>query len=441
MKLITTLKFALAYFLIALFFGCNNSNKIEVSDKDWKQAKTAFQELKEALNKEDGKTWNHTLQGPIMLVNRDTRQIITNEKDDAGVLQKKEELFVGKLPENINIANTALNWNGKRWTMVAFPLPDTKQARLSLLIHESFHRIQPMIGFDSLSEIQNTHLDTKDGRIYLKLELEALKKALKSTEPNIHLKNALLFRQYRQQLFPEAKKAENSLEINEGLAEYTGSILSQRTDEELKKHYISQIDWFYHAPTFVRSFPYFTIPVYGYFIHLKDKNWNLQLSKNTNLSDFLYDYWNVKPQKIISKEEIIKTGENYGIDSISAQETQREMDKIVIKEKYKKVFLSDSILEINLENMRIGFNPSNIMPLDSLGTVYPNLRITDNWGILKVDSCGALVSPNWKSVTVSYPNSITDTLISGKGWKLKLNDKWELEKTGVKYKVSRKPTT
>ena len=172
---------------------------------------------------------------------------------------------MGKLPENINIANTAFDWNGKRWTMVALPLPETKEERLNLLIHESFHRIQPEIGFDSLYEIQSKHLDVKSGRIYLILELEALKKALGSNEPERHIKNALLFRQYRYKIFPEAKNAENSLEINEGLAEYTGSVLGQRTESDLKKHYISQIDWFFTLPTFVRSFPYFTIPVYGYF--------------------------------------------------------------------------------------------------------------------------------------------------------------------------------
>ncbi len=132
-----------------------------------------------------------------------------------------------------------------------------------------------MVGFDSVHEVPSVHLDTKEGRIYLKLELEALKRALNTSHPATHIKNALLFRQYRYQLFPEAPKAENSLEILEGLAEYTGSILSQRGDSELKEHYTSQIDWFYTLPTFVRSFAYFTTPVYGYLMHQTDQSWNL----------------------------------------------------------------------------------------------------------------------------------------------------------------------
>ena len=250
---------------IIFLFGCNNGKKkIEIPESDWSQSITAFKELQETLCDEKGKTWNHTLEGPLILVNRETRTIIANESDNSGELVKRKNLYIGKLPENIIIANTAFDWNGKRWTMVTLPLPETKEERLNLLIHESYHRIQPTIGFESLNEIQSVHLDSKNGRIYLKLELAALKKALGSNDPEIHIKNALLFRQYRYQIFPEAKKAENSLEINEGLAEYTGSILSQRKESDLKKHYISSIEWFYSMPTFVRSFPYFTIPVYGY---------------------------------------------------------------------------------------------------------------------------------------------------------------------------------
>jgi len=423
---------------IMLFYGCSSNVKNnEVSENDWNQAKIAFNELNVALKKEKGQLWNHSLEGPLMFVNRETRTIIANESDNAGELIKRENLFVGKLPKNINIANTAIDWNGKRWTMVALPLPETKEERLNLLIHESYHRIQPTLGFESLNEIQSTHLDSKYGRIYLILELEALKKALSSNEPEIHIKNALLFRQYRYQNFPEAKKAENSLEINEGLAEYTGSILSQRKESDLMKHYISKIDWFYTMPTFVRSFAYVTIPVYGYFMQKTNDSWNQQITRETNLTDFIYDFWGIKYQEL-TNEDILKLGEQYGIVSIIKNETQREVKKEELKRKYKKIFLSDSVVKIGLENMEIGFNPSNIMPLDSFGTVYPNLRITDNWGILEVDSCGALMSPEWNKITISYPELTTDSLISGKGWRLKLNNSWKLVKHDNKYIMTKK---
>ncbi len=436
-KSTVTMKNILVILTIIFLFGCNESEKkIEIPENDWNQSVTAFKELDSVLSQEKSEIWNYSLKGALMFVNRETRTIIANENDKSGKLMKQGAYFVGKLPDKINISNTAFDWNGKRWTMLALPLPKRKVERLNYLIHESYHRIQPLIGFDSLYEIQSLHLDSKHGRIYLKLELTALKKALNSVKPEIHIKNALRFRQYRHQIIPEAKKAENSLELNEGLAEYTGSILSQRKETELIEHYVSEINRFYSMPTFVRSFPYFTIPVYGYFMQKQDKSWNLQIQRETNITEFMFHFWNIEARELTT-EEVFQLGKEYGIETIIKHEQQRELNIEEIKAKYKQRFLSDSALVIGLEKMSIGFDPSNIMPLDSFGTVYPYLRITDNWGILKVDSGGALISPEWNTVTVSSPLSITDTLISGKGWHLKLDRQRDLKFIDNKYVIKK----
>jgi len=424
---------------LAYFVGSNtvSGQSINVSGSDYSQAQTAFSELKEQLKIDGGRLWNHKLDGPVLLINRETRVIIANEPDEKGELVKYRDYYIGKFPENQNIANSAVDWNGMRWTIVAFPLPESKTGRMSLLIHESFHRIQPAIGFDSNQEVQCSHLNTEKGRIYLKLELEALKAALASDEPDKHMKNALLFRQYRQQLFPDAKNSENFLDINEGIAEYTGTILCGITREELKKYYISQIDRFYTYPTFVRSFAYFTIPVYGFMMQQSDPAWNLKIGKKTNLTDFMMTVYKMGPSTI-DRKEIVKIGKSYNIDAISEFEHDREFRRVEQVKKYKVLFLGDSIFKIRLENMNIGFSPANLVPLDDYGTVYPNLRITDNWGILEVDSCGALVSSNWQQVTVSYPRVITDTMVEGRGWRLKLNSGWKLGKEAAKCYLIKK---
>jgi hypothetical protein len=424
---------------LVYFVGSNTifGQSLKISDTDYSQAQTAFPELKEQLKADGGRLWNHKLDGPVLLINRETRVIIANEPDLKGELVKYRDYYIGKFPENQNIANSAVDWNGMRWTIVAFPLPESQTGRMSLLIHESFHRIQPAIGFDANHEVQCSHLITEEGRIYLKLELEALKAALASDEPEKHVKNALLFREYRQQLFPDAKNSENFLDINEGLAEYTGTILCGMTREELKKYYISQIDRFYTYPTFVRSFSYFTIPVYGLLMQQADPAWNLKIGKKSNLTDFMMTFYKMEPSTIV-KKEIVKFGKSYNIAAITEFEQNREFKRVEQVKQYQARFLGDSIFKIRLENMNIGFSPANLVPLDAYGTVYPNLRITDNWGILEVDSCGALVSSDWQRVTVSYPQVITDTLIKGRGWRLKLNSGWKLEKEAAKCYLIKK---
>jgi hypothetical protein len=427
--------------LITLIFllGCSSSSnqKVIVSDSELEYAKSVFTEFNEALQLDNGRLWNYNLHGPTLLINKETGVVIANEPDDKGALAKLGDLWVGVLPESIVGANTAIDWNGKRWATYLLPLSENGAERIDGLIHESFHRIQPEIGFDNIAEIQSVHLDSKEGRIYLKLEYEALKKALQSEEPMAHIQNALHFRQYRHQLFPESRNAENTLEIMEGLAQYTGSILSPRTNEEYKQYYISLIEMSQRLPSYVRSFAYFTIPVYGYFMKQTDDLWNQKINKETNLTDFILESFQIEPKEL-NIERIKRIGEPYGMDSIVDSENLREQKHLAQIERYKTTFLIDSVLVIPLHEMRFNFDPRNIVPLENFGTVYPIITITDNWGILKVDSLGALMSSQWNKVTLSYPISITDTLVQGKGWQLTLNSSWVLKNEGVKYILVKK---
>lgn len=91
--------------------------------------------------------WNKDLYGPILLIDPKTREIFANEANENGILKANSSIYTGVLSDKINIANTAVNWNGKRWAMMMLPLPKNKYNRMGLLAHESFHRIQPSLGF------------------------------------------------------------------------------------------------------------------------------------------------------------------------------------------------------------------------------------------------------------------------------------------------------
>jgi len=426
--------------LTIVLLSCGSSvSKHGLSKTDLSYYESVFKDLKEFLSNENGKLWNHQLYGPLILINRNNRLIIANEADNNGSLTKNGKVFTGILPNEFNIANTSFEWNGKRWTMVALPLPKDYNESLNLLTHELFHRIQPEIGFADLYQKPCNHLDKLNGRIYLKLELEALKKALSvnnETIQNKHIQNALLFRLYRQQLFPEAKETENLLELKEGLAEYTGTILSGRTDENLRNHYIKAIETLYENTTFVRSFAYRTTPVYGYFMNQNDKNWNLRISSKTNLTDFTLEFFNISvPINLTEKIERIQNDYNYV--KISDFENVREQKQKELIAKLDEMFQKNNTLSIPLQNMRIGFNPGNLIPYRDFGTVYPNLRITDNWGILVAEK-EALVNKNWNKVIVSEPTEITKEIIKGDGWELELNKDWKLVKTEDNYTLKKK---
>lgn len=428
------MKYFFSVSVILIFLGCHTIeiSSYMISKKNLNDIKKAFSDFKKITQKDDGKLWNYNLAGPILLFDVNSKLLIANEPDEAGVLNEKDGIFLGELPLNLNPANTASNWNGKRWTMILLPLPYSKEERMELLIHESFHRIQPYIGFDSLYEIHCNHLETKDGRIFFKLELEALKKALESDNTIVHLYNALLFRKYRYEIFPNAKEAENSLEINESLAEYTGAILSGRTETELQKHFVSQISSCLEKNNFKRLFAYYAIPVYGYFMSQSDKKWNIKINKHTNLTDFICDFYKFHITKI-DTGLLSKISNEYNIQAIHEYECKRNEIYLEKINYYKHLFLNENMLSIRLKKMNISFNPSNIIQIDTLGTLYPDLRIIDYWGILEVDSIGALISPKWDKVIISGPKVITDTLIQGIGWRIFPNPGWRLTKREIGY--------
>lgn len=386
-----------------------------------------FDELKTASKKNIG-LWNKDLYGPMILIDPKTREFFASEPDSEGILKRNGTLYSGVLPATVNIANTAINWGGKRWAMIMLPLSQNKENRINLLAHESFHRIQPSLGF-SLNNAENNHLDQKEGRIYLRLELEALKQAVRSNsekEIKRHLTNALIFRKYRNTLYKGSETTENLLELNEGIAEFTGLIVSGRNKDQTRSYFLNGIEGFMKNPTFVRSFAYYTTPVYGYLLYHKDPDWNKKIDSKTDLTGYFIKAFDIRIQTDLQKA-VEKLSDNYTGTSIIKQETDREEQTKKRIAEYKLKFIQQPHFEIKFEKMNVSFDPRNIMPVEDLGTVYPNIRITDLWGILTVET-GALMSPNWDKISISNPVKTENKKVSGDGWILELTDGYTIAK-------------
>jgi hypothetical protein len=400
---------------------------------------TFLGEIKEATTKGID-LWNKDLYGAMIFINPQTRQIFANDIDTAGFLKPDENIYSGFLPENINFANTAIEWNGKRWTMIILPLPQNIHARINLLAHELFHAAQPALGFSNLRNSDNNHLDLKEGRIYLRLELKALEKAVVSQsekESLQHLTNALTFRKYRNMLYPDSELSENMLELNEGLAEFTGLIISGREKEQSTEYFVNQINAFFNSPTFVRSFAYFTTPAYGYLLYSKNKKWNKDITETTNLTEYFTKAFNINiPNDLEKAVETIS--DSYNGKTIIKEETAREEKNRKLIAEYKQKFIESPHFEIQFEQMNVAFNPNNLMPLEDRGTVYPNVRVTDLWGILTVEN-GALMGTNWNKITVTNPVKIEDKKIIGDGWILELTENYTVEKEdNGNYRLTKK---
>ncbi|WP_310395589.1 hypothetical protein [Hymenobacter sp.] len=391
-------------------------------------AATYLQEFRAQARVEAGRMWGVPLDGPVLLVKPDTRELYANEPDSAGRLRAEGSLFRGQWPAELALANTAVTWQGKRWSMLLWPLPSDAQARQHLAFHEFFHRVQPALGFAGLPEADNQHLDQQQGRVWLKLELEALKAALRAPQASqvqrAHVRHALQFRDYRRSLYPAAAIQENMLELNEGLAEYTGFAVVERNGPAKSTHLVSGIDTFYRNPTFVRSFAYCTVPAYGYLLQTQQPAWHRAVQAGTDLTRlFTAAFGYVAPPAGNRKAAAVRAAGPYGLARIEAAEGRREAERQRRISAYRQKFLLTPCLTIPLLQMNISFDPRNQQPLGPDGTVYPQLKLSDKWGNLTV-SGGALLGAAWDKVTVPAPTAIVGQQISGEGYVLLLAPGW-----------------
>ena len=389
---------------------------------------TPAESLREAealCRKDSGALWGRSLCGPLLLVDPATRSVFANQADKQEVLQREGEIFVGKLPNEINIANTAADWAGVKWTMIMLPLPEEAGRRAALLAHEMWHRIQEEIGFPA-SGAANNHLDTRDGRYWLQLEWRALSAALatRGDERKRAVMDAALFRARRRQLFEKAAEEERAMELHEGLAEYTGVKLSGRDD--LERFVID--GRLKDAPTnktFVRSFAYASGPAYGLLLDAADDGWRRGLSKEADLGELLFARLGIQLPPDLAAAADERARSYAGVD-LGAAEDKLEQTRRELISSYRARLVDSPTLTIRLQKMNMQFNPGNLVAIEPLGTVYPDIRIVDVWGVLTVSRGGALMSSDFSKITVAAPATTQGPRVEGDGWALELKEGWSI---------------
>lgn len=389
-----------------------------------------FQEAKAICDRESGKLWGISLCGPILFADSSTRMVVANQSDIEGNLTKMGYVFVGQLPEKEGVANTSVVWGGVKWTMIVWPLPEDEHERAQLVFHESFHRIQDQLGLPWTTLIGADHLDSMEGRIWLQLELRALRTALmhKGAERKKAIEDALIFRSYRRELFPKADTEENSLEMNEGLAEYTGVKLRGSSDLETVEYLAKRLENAKDAPTFVRSFAYVSGSSYGILLDEEGLDWRKNLKPCNELGVLLQQSLSIRlPENL--KLEAEERSKGYGGDVLRALETERESDRKKRIAEYRTRLVDGPVLMLPFaRGLNFVFNPSEILPLEGLGIVYPTLRVTGDWGILTISN-GALVIYEGERVGVYVPAPVDPNAqpLQGISWTLKLDAEWKIK--------------
>lgn len=362
----------------------------------------------------------------MMLVDPGSRQVIASHADAQGALKARGNVFAGQLPADAIVANTAVDWSGTRWTQLLWPLPQDASRRSTLLAHEMFHRLQPALPIIAPTEGGNEHLDTLEGRYWLQLEWRALADALAATDAvaqHTAMMDALAFRAERHRQFPVAAQEEAALELNEGLAEYTGVVVGNPSPATRVRAALHDLRAHVADRSFVRSFAYATGPAYGLLLDQAAPGWRSDLAHHAqDLGTRLAEATGVPPQTDVTALQAAAA--RYDGPVLREAETLREQQRLAQLEHNRARFVTGPVVRLDLRSMRIQFNPNTMQPLPGRGTVYPTMRLTDVWGSLDVTD-GALMQSDWKAVFVQAPAS-TEPPLQGPGWSLNLKPEWSL---------------
>ena len=393
-------------------------------------AARAFEEAQVICDRDHGRFWGSSLCGPILLVEPASRAIAANQADLHGALTRDGAIFTGVLPTADNLSNSPTEWSGVHWTEMLWPLPTDDAVRHVMIAHELFHRIQPDLGMVR-PDGDNAHLDSLEGRYWLQLEWRALARALQADRPATRrraVEDALAFRAERYRLFPAAADNEATLELNEGVAEYTGVRLGLTDPKAQTAYAVSDLALHVGDPTFVRSFAYATGPAYGLLLDRYAPGWRERLKSRPlkskpGLDALLRAALPASPAT--SAPGLGARAAVYDGASLRAAEVERDRQRQAMLASLRARFVDGPVLHIPLRKTNYEFNPRALQPLGDHGTIYPHVRASGPFGVLEADK-GALMSKDSSDLAVSLAGADLNVL-KGDGWSLALQAGWTLK--------------
>jgi hypothetical protein len=391
----------------------------------------------EAICKNDnGKLWGKNLYGPLMFVDRPTRKIFANQPDKEGILKEKDGVYTGEYPKELIIENKPQEFGGTLFAVVVLTPQEDEYRIKTRAIHSFYHCFQKTNGLEPV--IFNTkHMDDKNARLWLKLEWRALRNSI-INDGEIRLqaiRDALIFRGARRELYPESVNDENRFEDYEGLTTFTSITLCEDTIGEAKRRLIENLDRTYKFQSYGRIYGSIHGGLYAWLASEKGFDFKTINSDTVDLGKVVKSLYNIQ-LPLICRDVAGSLALSYDIESIYKEEEQRLID---IKERIHKeisTFTEKPVVFLELESPYFDFEPEDIRSLDTLGTIYAAMRVSDNWGKLTVDKGGCLVSYNFKFMRITAKNiGESKNHINGDGWNLILNNDWELVKVDQNYFV------
>lgn len=373
-------------------------------------AKRYFEEATKLCERDAGRLWGVSLCGPMVIVDQATGTRATSLPEPDGPLPRLQGLVDGPV-----------SWGGLRW--FSFPLwmlpeKDT-DARQQVMLHGLFHRIQPELGLQPESGI-NEHLHTLEGRIWIQLEWRALRRAVESSggDRAEAIADALAFRRERRLRFPGAADNERREEIGEGLANYTGIAASANSPADAHRAAALALAGGEMQTSFVGNFEAASGPGYGVLLDDLVPGWRRQVRSSSDLGEMLASAISRPPTT-----DAAAAATRYDGATLRAAEEARDRALQARVAELRRRFVDGPVLTMPAGGSGSSDTRDNV-GIPGVGTVFfHNFTLTARWGRLNADN-GILRSADGTTLSLPVTRPLEGTILQGDGWSITLNAGW-----------------
>src|SRR3954471_2178258 len=384
---------------------------------DQQRAQEFFKEAQALCERDGGRLWGVSICAPMVIGDARTQTFATSRRPPDAPRPK----LIGILNGPIQWADTV--WAALSWETVANQPP---QVRNSMFLHESFHIVQRQPLGLGVATTSAEQLDTEDGRYWLRLEWRALARALRDSGEarTLAIRDALAFRKARYARFPDKVETERALDINEGLASYTGIVLAAASRADAIASALDELTGQESGESYVRTAAYASGPAYGLLLDAASPGWPRTVRSSDNPAWLL-----MRALGVPTIADAATAAARYGGAELRAAEEQRERQRQGRMAELRRRFVDGPVLLMPAAGR--GFTDSHgAVVIPDVGTVYfGEYHQTGEWGALDADK-GVLVSTDGRTRRLPAPVRGDGMTLSGDGWTFKAAPGWVVREAG-----------
>ena len=422
------------FLLLIIIAGCARDEATSYFTPE--KALNYFREVEADCNRDAGKLWGKNIFGPVMYVDRNSRKIFANKPDKEGLLKLKDGVYQGDYPRELIVNNSDVVFGGTLFAMVPIPRRDDGYRIKTMSIRSLFHCFQRVENF-GIPRFNTRHMDEKPARLLLKLEWRALRKAIlkEGDEREQAIRDALVFRGARREQYTSKITDENKFENYEGLPTLTYMLLCNNSVVAARDSLVRNLDNMYGVESYSRLYGFVHGALYGYLALQKGFDMKEIKSDTVDLAGIVKRVYDIRLPDLC-RDVAGSLALGYDVESIYKEESERLAHLKDRNRRLLSTFTERPVVYLELESPYFDFEPADIRTLDTLGTIYDAIRISDNWGKLTVEKGGCLVSSNLKFTRITAKNfKEAKNHFYGDGWHLILNSDWQVVRIEDNYFV------